>query len=160
MKETFTVTEDDYLAYQWHLFKHNPTAKRTMRIQMISPIAVFVAIGAFYFFTKRPLKGLLPLAVALVLWPFLYQFFFNRSMKKRLRQLIRKMQKDLPLGEHKVLIDNDGIRDKDLTVAYDAIRYAMENQDFLYIFYDDSPQAYLLPKSLANEKILATLTAE
>ncbi len=153
MKETFTVTEEDYLTYQWHLFKQNPTAKRTMRIQMITPIAVYLAIGIFYVATKRPIMGLLPLAVALVLWPFLYQFFFNRSMKKRLKQLIKKMEKDLPIGKHTVLIDEKGLKDKNLFIAYDDIRYAEEHENFVYIFYKDLPQAYLLPKELANDAI-------
>ena len=153
MKETFTVTEEDYFIYQWHLFKHNPTAKKTMLIQMITPIAVFLAIGIFYIATKKPVKGLLPLAVALVLWPFLYQFFFNHSMKKKLKQLISKMEKDLPIGKHIVHIDEKGLKDKDLFVAYDDIRYAVENENYIYIFYKDSPQAYLLPRELANEAI-------
>lgn len=160
MKETFTVTEEDYFTYQWHLFKQNPTAKRTMLIQMITPIAVFLAIGAYYVATKKPVKGLLPLAVALVLWPFLYQFFFNRSMKKKLKQLIRKMEKDLPIGKHTVLIDEKGLKDKKLFVAYDDIRYAVENENFVYIFYKDSTQAYLLPKELANDAIKSHITAK
>lgn len=160
MKETFTVTEEDYFTYQWHLFKHNPTAKKTMLIQMITPIAVFLAIGAYYVATKKPVKGLLPLAVALVLWPFLYQFFFNRSMKKKLKQLIRKMEKDLPIGKHTVLIDEKGLKDKNLFVAYDDIRYAVENENFVYIFYKDSTQAYLLPKELANDTIKSHITAK
>lgn len=160
MKETFTVTEEDYFTYQWHLFKKNPTAKRTMRIQMITPIAVFLAIGIYYVATKKPVKGLLPLAVALVLWPFLYQFFFNRSMKKRLKQLIKKMEKDLPIGQHTVLIDEKGLKDKKLFVAYDDIRYAVENENFVYIFYKDSTQAYLLPKELANDTIKSHITAK
>lgn len=160
MKETFTVTEEDYFTYQWHLFKQNPTAKRTMLIQMITPIAVFLAIGAYYVATKKPVKGLLPLAVALVLWPFLYQFFFNRSMKKKLKQLIRKMEKDLPIGKHTVLMDENGLKDKKLFVAYDDIRYAVENERFVYIFYKDSPQAYLLPKELVNDAIKSHIAAK
>lgn len=153
MKEKFTLTEDDYFAYQWHLFKHNPTAKRSMTIQMLTPIAVFVAIAIFYIATKKPVKGLYPLGVALVLWPFLYRTFFYRSMKKKLRALIRKMEKDLPMGEHQVRITEEGIADEAVNFSYDDIRSIIENENFLYIFYKDVGQAYLLPKHLANEKI-------
>ena len=153
MKEVFTITEDDYFAYQWHLFKHNPTAKRSMTIQMLTPIAVFAAIAIFYMATKKPVKGLYPLGVAMILWPFLYRTFFYRSMKKKLRKLIRKMEKDLPTGEHQVRITEEGIQDGDVEFSYDDIRDLIENENFLYIFYKDVGQAYLLPKHLANEKI-------
>lgn len=153
MKEKFTLTEDDYFAYQWHLFKHNPTAKRSMTIQMLTPIAVFLAIAIFYIATKKPVKGLYPLGVAMILWPFLYRTFFYRSMKKKLRALIRKMEKDLPIGEHQVSITEEGIQDGDVEFSYDDIRDLIENENFLYIFYKDVGQAYLLPKHLANEKI-------
>lgn len=153
MNEVFTITEDDYFAYQWHLFKHNPTAKRSMTIQMLTPIAVFVAIAIFYMATKKPVKSLYPLAVAMILWPFLYRTFFYRSMKKKLRKLIRKMEKDLPMGEHRVAITDSGIADGDVAFAYDDIRSVIANENFLYIFYKDAGQAYLLPKNLANEKI-------
>lgn len=160
MKEVFTITENDYFAYQWHLFKHNPTAKRSMTIQMLTPIAVFVAITIFYIATKKPVKGLYPLAVALVLWPFLYRTFFYRSMKKKLRKLIRKMEKDLPLGEHQVAITEEGIQDGDVDFTYDDIRSIVENENYLYLFYKDATQAYLLPKHLANEKIKSRINSK
>lgn len=153
MNEVFTITEDDYFAYQWHLFKHNPTAKRSMTIQMLAPIAVFVAITIFYIATKKPVKGLYPLGAAITLWPLLYCFFFNRSMQKKLRKLIRKMEKDLPIGEHHVVITEEGITDGDVAFTYDDIRDLVANENYLYLFYKDATQAYLLPKNLANEKI-------
>lgn len=157
MNEVFTITEDDYFAYQWHLFKRNPTARRSMTIQMLTPIAVFVAIAIFYIATKKPVKGLYPLGVAMIFWPFLYRTFFYRSMKKKLRKLIRKMEKDLPIGEHRVAITDSGIEDGDVAFAYDDIRDLIANENFLYIFYKDVGQAYLLPKNLANEKIMSRI---
>ncbi|MDY6045135.1 MAG: hypothetical protein SPI65_06140 [Peptoniphilus sp.] len=158
MKKKFTVTNQDYFDYQWHLFKRNPTARRTARIQMFLPIAVFIIICIFYFATKKPLKGLLPLGVALVLWPFIYQFFFNRSMKKKLAKLIDEMSDDLPLGDHRVTFDDEGLSDGDVQFNYGEIRYVMDPEsDFYYIFYKDVPTAYLLPKEYAGEKIKAKI---
>lgn len=154
MKKKFTITEEDYFHYQWHMFKANPTAKRTMYIQMAMPIVVFIAIAIFYYATGKELKGLLPLGLVLVLWPFLYQFFFNRSMKKKLKQLIRKMKKDLPIGDHHATIDEKGVQDGDVEFAYDDIRYVMEGDGgFYYIFYKDAPSAYLLPKDMAADNV-------
>lgn len=158
MKKKFTVTDQDYFDYQWHLFKRNPTAKRTMRIQMAIPIAVFLAILIFYMATEKPLKGLLPLGVVLILWPFIYQFFFNRSMKKKLMKLIAKMRDDLPIGEHHVDVGETGISDGKLNFRYDEIRYVSSpNNAFYYLFYRDEPAAYLLPKELAREEITSKI---
>ena len=160
MNEVFTITEDDYFDYQWHLFKHNPTAKRSMTIQMLVPIAVFVAITIFYIATKKPVDGLYPLGAAITLWPLLYRFFFYRSMQKKLRKLIRKMEKDLPIGEHHVAITEEGITDGDVDFTYDDIRSVVENENYLYLFYKDATQAYLLPKHLANEKIKSRINSK
>ena len=68
------------------------------------------------------------------------------------------MEKDLPIGEHRVAITDSGITDGDVAFAYDDIRDLIENENFLYIFYKDAGQAYLLPKNLANEKIMSRIS--
>ena len=167
MKKKFTITEEDYFHYQWHMFKKNPTAKRTMYIQMALPILVFIAIAIFYYATGKALKGLLPLGVVLVLWPFIYQFFFNRTMKKKLKQLIQKMKKDLPIGDHHASMDEKGIHDGDIVVVEqtpearngEIVVAMMEDEATVKRFYKENGHFRLQPENDAFEPIIVTEVA-
>ncbi|MDQ0507977.1 Uncharacterised protein [Aedoeadaptatus ivorii] len=155
MKHRFTLSEEDYFRYQWFMFLNNPAAKRTMRIQQFLPMAVFVAVAIFYLFTEKSIKDLLPLAGVLVLWPFVYVFFFKRSMRKKLKSLIARMKDDLPLGEHTVTIEDGALADGDVRFSFDEIRGICEADRHYYIFYGDHPAAYLLPKEAADAQLAA-----
>lgn len=137
MEILYTVTEDDYVAYNLFHYEHSPSSRRTMLItRLILPVIVVLItlISGSY---RSPIAWIPPVVVA-VIWFFVMPPFFKNSIKKNVRRMISEGRRVSFLGDFKLSLHDNYLRNEGDGVATESAYWRIEkirrDQERLYVY--------------------------
>ena len=150
MKIDYTLTKEDYIAYNIHHIEHSPTLKRSINIQryglaLIFLIFPFIIAG----FTQIPLQlWLIVYGTVFIVWIRFYPKYFVNSTKKRILRLIEEGNNSSLFGPRSIIMTEEGVEEiseqGESRVTWNFIDRIEETQDYIYI-YTSSVNAYVVP---------------
>lgn len=151
MEITYTITEQDYLQFNLFHMKNSQTAMNALKVQRFLIPIVYMVVA--YFFAKLMgdsyILSFVIFGIAAVLWIVYYPKYFYNSVIRRVRKMIQEGKNEGILGEHLMILTEEGIVDKNSTgetrVNWSGIQDLKEDDQYLYL-YNSSVSAYILPK--------------
>jgi len=159
MEIKYNLTEEDYIHFNLFHIKNSKTAIRSLNIQrFIGPIIFIISAFVFSKIGDVPFLGLfITFLVMSILWIFLYPKYFYSHVIRHVKKMIKEGKNDGLLGEHKMMLTEEGIIDTtangETKVNWSGIESYKEDNDYFYL-YNSSVSAYILPKrKLDSEEI-------
>ena len=154
----YRLKEEDYVNFNMFHIKHSKTATRSLHMQRYLAPVFFIAISyVFSLLGDVPLFGLfITFLIMSILWIIFYPKYFYHFVKSRTKKFIREGKNDGLIGEHRMVMTEEGIKDfttnGETSVRWPGIISFKEDNLYIYLF-NTSVSAYILPKrDLSNEE--------
>lgn len=151
MEVSYNLTEEDYIHFNMFHIKNSKSTIQTLKIQRFSVPIIYIIISfVFSKILEIPfLYMLIPFLILSLIWVVFYEKYFNKSIIRRLKKMMNEGENDGLIGEHHLVITEEGIVDTTSTgetrVNWSGIKYLKEDNEYFYI-YNSSVSAYILPK--------------
>jgi hypothetical protein len=156
MKIDFTLTKEDYIAYNLHHIQHSPSLKKSLNIQRYGLALIFL-IFPFIIASMTPIPLFLWLLVygsIFIVWIKFYPKYFVSSTKKRILRLIEEGNSANLLGERSILVTEEAVEEitpqGESRTTWGSIERIDETDDYIYI-YTSPINAYLVPTRAFEE---------
>lgn len=152
MKFDVTITERDYLAYNYYHHFHSRAGKNAILLMRLIVPIVLLIIFAFDllkgFDYIKLISSLIVAIPAIIIWELLVPAIAKYSVRKAINGM--KLDGKLPFHETATIeLTEDSITERtensSLTVPYTDITSVGSTNDFFYLYFS-SAQAFLIPK--------------
>ncbi|MEH7178280.1 YcxB family protein [Neobacillus vireti] len=156
MKIIYNLTEEDYLNFNLFHIKNSESASKSFNIQRYSiPIIYLIVAYVFSNLADIPfLYAFIPFLIMGIFWVLFYPKYFQNRIKSQTKKMIREGKNEGLLGEHTMLLTEDGIIDTnsngETKVNWSGVVKMMEDNSNLYL-YNSSVSAYIIPKRELKE---------
>lgn len=155
MEINYRLTEEDYLIFNIFHIKNSKIAMRALNIQRFLTPIIFLILS--YVFSKVGDTPFLVLFITFliisILWVIFYPKYFFSRITRHAKKMILEGKNDGLLGEHHLIMTEDGISDStangETKVTWSGIKNFKEDKYNLYL-YNSSISAYILPKRNLN----------
>ena len=155
MEIKYNLTEEDYLNFNLFHIKNSESARKSLNMQRYSiPFIYLIVAYVFSNLADIPfLYAFIPFLIVGVSWVLFFPKYFQNRIRSQTKKMIREGKNEGLLGEHTMLMTEDGIVDTNPTgetkVKWSGIIKMKEDQANLYL-YNSSVSAYILPKRELN----------
>ncbi|WP_235674879.1 MULTISPECIES: YcxB family protein [Bacillus cereus group] len=154
MQIEYTLTEQDFIAFNLHYARHSKTVKRSLVFQHYIVASIFFAVPLSVFFIGPPGQVYTGLPVifllAGVIWILFYPKYFYNHIKRNLEKMIREGSYSNLLGKHNLQITDEGIIETnsggETKRNWKGIEKIEENEAYIFI-YVGSMSANIVPKT-------------
>lgn len=150
MKIDFTLTKEDYIAYNIHHIEHSPSLKKSLNIQRYGLALIFL-IFPFIIASITSISLTLWLVVygtVFVFWIKFYPKYYISSTRKRIIRLIEEGNSANLLGDRSIILTEEGVEEispqGESRTTWGSIERIDETQEYIYI-YTSPVNAYLVP---------------
>ncbi len=148
MEAEYTLTLDDYIAFQRYMMRTSPALRRSIRIGYV---AVVVIVLVFFYATEGwsswP-NALFSLAF-LVACLALYAWLVRSSAERTGRRLMKEGKNKGTFGQHTLKLSQDGVVETtevgETRASWAGIERVAENETYIFI-YLSSTSAHVIPK--------------
>ncbi|MEH7253690.1 YcxB family protein [Neobacillus niacini] len=151
MEIKYNLTEEDYVKFNLFHIKNSDSASKSLNMQRYSIPFIYLIVA--YLFSNLAdipfLYAFIPFLFVGILWVVFYPKYFQNRIISQTKKMIREGKNEGLLGEHTMLLTEEGIVDTNPTgetkVKWSGIIKMKEDQANLYL-YNSSVSAYILPK--------------
>ncbi|MBT2701126.1 YcxB family protein [Bacillus sp. ISL-40] len=151
MEVNYNLTEEDYINFNMFHIKNSQSTMRSLKIQRFS-IPIIYIILSFVLSNIGDIPFLflfIPFLIVSIIWVIFYPKYFYKRVIHRIKKMINEGKNDGLIGEHNIIMTEEGIVDSTPTgetkVNWSGINNLKEDQEYLYV-YNTSISAYILPK--------------
>ena len=154
MRLEYTLTEQDFIAFNLHYAKHSKTVKRSLFFQHYIVAIIFFAVPLSVFligppgqvYTEVPFIFLL----AGIIWIVFYPKYFYNHIERNIKKMLREGSYSKLLGKHHLQITDEGIIETnsggETKRNWNGIEKIEENEAYIFI-YVSSMSANIVPKT-------------
>ncbi len=150
MRIDFTLTQEDYIAYNIHHIENSPSLKRALNIQRYGLALIFL-IFPFIIAAMTSISltlWLLVYGTIFVVWIRFYPKYYMNSTRKRIIRLIQEGNSASLLGDRSVILTDEAVEEispqGESRVTWGSIERIDETDEYIYI-YTSPVNAYLVP---------------
>jgi hypothetical protein len=152
----YHLTEEEYLDYNYFTAWSSP-GKRKYRFRYYMQVAgLYLAVAGLYIFANRSHNILIDLTIFGLIgscYFLMVPYLIRRSIKVKVRSLLRKPENQHVLSQSEVRLQDTGIIDKDnfseSSYSWDSIVRKAETA-LCYYLYTNSYHAIVIPKRIVN----------
>lgn len=153
MQIEYTLTEQDFIAFNLHDAKHSKMVKRSLFLQCYIIAIIFFAVPLSSFllgpsgqvYTELPVIFLL----AGIIWIVFYPAYFYKHIERNIKKMLWEGSYKNLFGKHKVQIADEGIIEinngGETKRNWKGIEKIEENEAYIFI-YVSSMSANIVPK--------------
>lgn len=153
----FNLTAEEYYSFNYYTTWSAPGRKQYRLFYYGRIILLYAAVALLYIFSKGTDQWMTDLIIFLcigLVYFFLLPLLVKRSIRNRVKQVLKKEENQHILQESQVVISKDGVLDRD-TVSesrydWEAIVKKAETSDSFYL-YTNSYHAIVIPKRTLNK---------
>ncbi|MBJ8031528.1 YcxB family protein [Bacillus cereus group sp. N21] len=153
MQVEYTLTEQDFIAFNLHYARHSKMVKRSLVLQhYIVAIILFAVPLSVFLFGPPDYKSMdLPFIFLLagVIWIVFYPKCFYKLIERNIKKMLREGSYDNLIGKHNVQITDEGIIETnnggETKLNWKGIEKVEENEAYIFI-YVSSMSANIVPK--------------
>ena len=154
----FNLTAEEYYSFNYYTTWSAPGRKQYRLFYYGRIILLYAAVALLYIFSKGTDQWMTDLIIFLgigLVYFFLLPLLVKRSIRNRVKQVLKKEENQHILQESQVVISKDGVIDRD-TVSesrydWEAIVKKAETSDSFYL-YTNSYHAIVIPKRTLNKE--------
>lgn len=145
---SFDLTKEDYIEYNVHFVKTDPTMQKTYHGAQAALPALLLAVALFEVFVQQG-RAVFWVPLALVfsgLWMLLLPRCYMGSFRRRVGKLVENGRIPGVVGHHELTCENGELADvtENSVTRYNTVEKIVETDKWLYLFV--SPiMAYLVP---------------
>lgn len=133
----YTITEQDYIAYNLFHYGQSRSVKRTLLLlRVLFPLMVILMA---FLYSRINMFYLVIAVVFSIVWFFLYPYFFRRSLTRGVKRVMKEGkvnefigEKSLTLGDTHVLFQ-EGRGNTEF--MYEAMERIASDQERLYLYF-------------------------
>lgn len=154
----FNLTAEEYYSFNYYTTWSAPGRKQYRLFYYGRIILLYAAVALLYIFSKGTDQWMTDLIIFFgigLVYFFLLPLLVKRSIRNRVKQVLKKEENQHILQESQVVISKDGVIDRD-TVSesrydWEAIVKKAETSDCFYL-YTNSYHAIVIPKRTLNKE--------
>jgi hypothetical protein len=151
MEIKYHLTEADYIQFNMFHIKNSEAIMGALKKQRFYTPIFYIAFA--FIFSKILaipfLFAFVPFFVLSLLWVLFYEKYFFWRVIRQTKKMIKEGKNTSILGEHQMLLTEEGIVDKtssgETKVIWSGINELKENENYFYL-YNSALSAYILPK--------------
>ncbi len=151
MEYHYTLTKDDYVAFNMHHAQHSERVQKVLRVQrwmslifLLIPLLVSWVEGEFL------LGMFVAFALLAVLWFLFYPKYFYRSIKKNIGKVINEGDNSSLTGEHTMMVTEEALVEKsskgEVKTPWSSITQIRETDEHIFILVS-AMSGYVIPTS-------------
>lgn len=159
MEYHYTLTKDDYVAFNMHHAQHSERVQKVLRVQRwMSLIFLFIPLLVSWI-EGEFLVGMFAAFVLLaVLWFLFYPKYFYGSIKKNIIKVMNEEGNSSLTGEHTIMVTEDGLVEKsskgEVKTPWSSITQIRETDEHIFILVS-AMSGYVIPiNTFADVKAL------
>lgn len=160
MEINYKLTEEDYLKFNLFHIKNSKTAIKALNMQRFLP-PIFFIISAYIFTTVMNASFpvmLITFLIISILWIIFYPKYFYNYVIRNTKKMIREGKNDGLLGEHHLIMTEEGIEDSttygETRVSWSGLKN-FEEDNYNFYLYNSSLSAYVIPKrEVSNVEVM------
>lgn len=149
MEYHYTLTKDDYVAFNMHHAQHSERVQKVLRVQRwMSLIFLFIPLLVSWIEGEFLLGMFAAFALLAVLWFLFYPKYFYGSIKKNIIKVMNEEGNSSLTGEHTIMVTEDGLVEKsskgEVKTPWSSITQIRETDEHIFILVS-AMSGYVIP---------------
>lgn len=149
----YTVTEQDYIAYNLFHYGQSPSVKRTLLLlRVVFPLLVMIMA---FLYSRINMYYMVVAVIFSIVWFFVYPHSFRRSLARGVKRIMKEGKGNEFVGEKRLTLGDTHIIFEEgrgtIESKYDAVERIESDQERFYL-YLGTVSAYILPLSAFQTK--------
>lgn len=159
MEYHYTLTKDDYVAFNMHHAQHSERVQKVLRVQRwMSLIFLFIPLLVSWIEGEFLVGMFAAFALLAVLWFLFYPKYFYGSIKKNIIKVMNEEGNSSLTGEHTIMVTEDGLVEKsskgEVKTPWSSITQIRETDEHIFILVS-AMSGYVIPiNTFADVKAL------
>lgn len=157
MEIKYTLTEEDYLAFNMFHVKNSTTATKSLKWQRFLMPVLFIFFA--YIFSMivdiSLVVSLITFFIVGLLWIVFYPKYFYSVVKRQTKKMIQEGENESLLGQHHLVMTEEGLIETtssgETSISWKGIKKFTEDDDHFYL-YNSGLSAIILPKRAVNNE--------